>query len=172
MFWKKKIIKFIEVYDVFIKKLAYIAGGLVILMMLFIVRETFGRYFFNDPTLWSLELCMMLFVALIYMGGAYTTNSDLHPRADFFYNQYKGKTKVFFDTIIHILCIAYLLVLMQQGTIMVLESLHYSETTSGVFRVPLFPVKAMVPLGSFLVIISLINKIILTFIRGSSNLTE
>ena len=160
IYWKNKITKFINYFDHFTRIISYVAGSLLILMMLFIVREVFGRYFFNSPTYWSLELCIMLFVALIYLGSAYTTNIGKHPRADFLYCKYKGKVKVILDTVIYTVCIIYTLVMVQQGIIMALEALRYSETASGVFRIPLFPVKILVPLGSFLVIVSFIIKII------------
>lgn len=155
-----KLNQFLDRLDRYFKVTGWMAGGLAFVMMFALVREVGGRYFFNSPTDWAIDINAFLFVVMVYLGSAYTTTVDGHVRADFIYGQFKGKTLAIVDIIISAICIAYAVVLIWQGGSMAWESFRSAEVSSGGIRVPLFPFQILIPIGSFLVVLCFLSKIL------------
>lgn len=136
----------------------WIAGALSFVMMLAILREVAGRYFFNNPTDWAVDLNAFLLVGMVYLGSAYTTMIDGHVRADFFYAMVTGRPKAWLDLFIDLICICYCGILIWEGGLLAWESLQYGEVSTGGVRWPLFPFQALVPLGALLVILGILAR--------------
>jgi len=141
------------------RQTGWIAGGLSVIMMLALVREVVGRYVFNNPTDWAVDLNCFLLVIMVYLGAAYTTSIDGHVRADFLYEQVKGRPKAALDIFIDVASIFYVSILLWEGGMMAWDSFLVNEVSSGGVRWPLFPFHAMVPLGAALVIFLLLVRI-------------
>ena len=155
-----KTLHFLDKFDHLFVTSGWIAGGLGFIMMAIITREVVGRYFFNAPTDWALDINALIFVAMVYIGSAYTTAIDGHVKADFFYRHFGGKLKDIIDIFIYIVCICYAAVLVWQGILLSYESYIANEVSSGSIRVPLFPFEVLVPLGSFFVILCFLSKMV------------
>lgn len=138
----------------------WIAGSLAVIMMLALVREVVGRYFFNSPTDWAVDLNSFLLVVMVYLGAAYTTSIDGHVRADFLYGRIKGRPKAALDIFIDAASIFYVSILLWEGWMLAWDSFLFDEVSSGGVRWPLFPFQAMVPLGAALVISLLLVRIV------------
>ena len=138
----------------------WVAGGLAAIMMIAIVREVIGRYFFNNPSDWSLDLSCLLLVGMAYVGAAYVTLIEGHVRIDFIYRNFKGKTKIIMDIVICVICIAYGAIVVWQGWDMAWGSLMAHSVSTGGVRWPLFPSQAVVPAGSFFLCLCFVGKII------------
>lgn len=136
----------------------WIAGALSFVMMLAIIREVVGRYFFNTPTDWSVDLNAFLLVGMVYLGSAYTTTIDGHVRADFFYGRVTGRPKAWLDLFIDLICIAYCNILVWEGGLLAWDSFQYGEVSSGGVRWPLFPFQALIPLGAMMVILGILAR--------------
>lgn len=141
------------------RQTGWIAGGLAVIMMLALVREVVGRYFFNSPTDWAVDLNSFLLVVMVYLGAAYTTSIDGHVRADFLYGRIKGRAKAALDVFIDAASIFYVSILLWEGGLLAWESFVFDEVSSGGVRWPLAPFQAMVPLGAALVIFLLLVRI-------------
>lgn len=61
-----------------------------------IIFEVFCRYVLNSPTPYTYDLIWMMYGALIFLGGAYALDQDVHVKADILYNMMKwwGKTLI------------------------------------------------------------------------------
>ncbi len=138
----------------------WLAGSLAVIMMAALVREVGGRYFFNAPTDWAVDLNAFLLVGMVYIGSAFTTSVDGHVRADFFYGRFGKRGKARLDLVIDAVCIYYAVVVTWEGWKLAWESLVYGEVSTGGVRWPLFPFQVLVPLGAALVILLLVVRII------------
>jgi TRAP-type mannitol/chloroaromatic compound transport system permease small subunit len=140
-------------------KMGLLAGSLAVIMMLSLVREVVGRYFFNRPTDWAVDLNSFLLVAIVYLGAAYTTSIDGHVRADFFYGRFKGRPKALLDIFIDTASIFYVSILLWEGWLLAWESFLSGEVSTGGVRWPLFPFQVLVPFGASLVIFLLLVRL-------------
>ena len=150
--------KYIATMEWLSKQSGWMAGALSFVMMLAIIREVAGRYFFNTPTDWSVDLNAFLLVGMVYVGSAYTTIIDGHVRADFFYARVSGRPKAWLDLFIDSVCVYYCSMLVWEGWRLAYDSLIYGEVSSGGVRWPLFPFHVLVPLGALLVILCILAR--------------
>ena len=149
-------------------QMGWISGGFALIMMAAVVREVVGRYLFNNPSDWSLELSCYLVVAMGYLASAFTELRDRHIRIDFIYERFAGRTKEVVDIVIALVGLVWSAVLVWQGSRIALHSLLTNARSETIMRWPLFPAHAMVPVGAFLLCLVLVGKIV----KGVSSLTR
>ncbi len=129
-------------------------------MMIAVVRETVGRYFFASPTTWSLELNCYLLVAIVYLAATWTALVEGHVAVDILYRRYKGKTKAIADIIISVCIISFTAVVGWQGGVLAWDSFvtqaHSSMSAEWLF----WPSQVLIPIGSFLLCLCIIGKIV------------
>jgi TRAP-type mannitol/chloroaromatic compound transport system permease small subunit len=142
------------------RQLGWIAGGLTIVMMVAVMREVVGRYFFHVPSDWSLELCGYLLVALAYLAAADTELADGHIRIDFLYGRFKGKKKLLADIAIPCIGLCWSLIVVWQGARLAFHSLAIGACSADAMMWPLFPSQILVPVGAALLVLAFIGKII------------
>lgn len=63
--------------------LAFIAMGLLVVMMSATIYETIARKFFNAPTMWALDVTYMINGASFLMAAAFALMMNEHVRVDF-----------------------------------------------------------------------------------------
>jgi TRAP-type mannitol/chloroaromatic compound transport system permease small subunit len=144
----------------FANQLGWISGGLTVVMMVAVMREVAGRYFFHAPSDWSLELCGYLLVGLAYLAAADTELVDGHIRIDFLYGRFKDKTKTLMDIIIPCIGLCWSVMVLWQGGRLAFHSLKMGARSSDAMMWPLFPSQIVIPVGAALLILVLIGKII------------
>jgi len=121
------------------------------LMMLAILREVIGRYFFGAPSNWSLELCGYLLVALAYLGAPFTELEGGNIRVDFLYARIPQRLREGVDIFICMVAACWSGMLAWQGWLLALHSWRIGARSSQAMAWPLFPAQVMVPLGCLLV---------------------
>ena len=142
------------------QQLGWLAGGLAAIMMIAVMREVVGRYFFNTPSDWTLELSAYLLVGLVYLAAPRTEMVEGQIRIDLLYTKFKGKVKNVIDIIISLVGICWSAILMWQGGRIAWHSYLTDARSEGILMWPLFPSQAMVPIGAFLLCLILLGKIV------------
>lgn len=158
--------RFRKTWDFFVNisnRTGLLAGVMTLVMMVAILREVIGRYFFRYPSDWSLELCGYLLVALAYLGAPYTELQEGNIRIDFFYSRLRGKTKKYVDFLIYLIGICWSAMVMVQGYELAIDSLKMGNCSSEAMGWPLFPSQVLIPIGSFLLCLVLLGKLISVF---------
>ena len=138
----------------------WLAGGLSLVMMIAIIREVVGRYFFNTPSDWSLELSGYLLVALTYLGAPFTELEEGNIRIDFLYARFSPRTRAYADVFICLIAMCWTGMLMWQGWLLALDSWEISACSSEAMAWPLFPSQVLIPIGSLMLMAVLALKMI------------
>ncbi len=141
-------------------QMGWIGGSLAFVMMISVLREVIGRYLLHSPSDWSLELNGYLLVGMTYLASAHTEIHEHHIRVDFIYNLFKGKFKAMVDVIISLIGLCWGGVVTWQSALLALKSLEVGSRSSQAMQWPLFPSQVLVPLGSFLLCLALLGKLI------------
>ncbi len=137
----------------------WLAGGVTLVMMVAIVREVVGRYFFQAPSDWSLELSEYLLVALAYLGAPYTELSEGNIRIDFLYARFTPRVRAGVDIFINCVALVWVAMLLWQGWRLAWESWELSARSSEAMAWPLFPSQVLVPIGCLLLGLVILRKI-------------
>lgn len=132
-----------------------VAGALALVMMASIGREVIGRYFFNAPTDWVVELDGYLLVALVYLAGGYILLTDGHLRVDLVYLRLPGRVRAGADLLGALLAVPFLGFLIWQSSILTWDAWRRQDR-SVVMGWPLWLPELAVPVGCALLLLQVL----------------
>lgn len=138
-----------------------VAGFLPIVMMSFITYEVVRRYAFSNPTKWVWLTNKQVFGVFILFAGVYAMAEGAHIRIEMLYNRFPSKLKLLSRLISLIMCGFFLICLIWQSSWMAWESFIVREKAVGVFHMPLYPLKILIPVISFIFLLEALASFIL-----------
>ena len=147
---RKGLNAFFNAIDAINDRAGKIFSTLIVVIMVITAFEVTARYVFNHPTTWVWPLDLQLFAVLILFAGIYSERHGKHIRLDLFYAYYPKKMKRIARLVTLACMLLFLGVLIWQGSWMGWNSLKALEKDSGAFAIPLYPVKALLPLAGIL----------------------
>lgn len=146
----KGIKYFFNVIDMISSKIGDGLSILILVIMFFTTIEVVLRYVFNSPTIWVWPLSRQIFGVYILFAGIYAMSKDAHIRIEIIYNMLPVKIKKIAGLIAIVSFISFMGVLIWQGAWMGQNSLASGETAHGAFRIPLYPLKILIPVAAVL----------------------
>jgi TRAP-type mannitol/chloroaromatic compound transport system permease small subunit len=147
-------------------------------MMGILLWSSISKTFFL-PSLWTLEMAQFAMVTYYIMGGPYSIQLGSNVRMDLFYHNWSHKKKAWFDAFTVMLLILYLGVLLYGGLGSTAYSLGYwgdapvsyftglltgseeigrLERSSTAWRPYIWPIKAIMVFGFFLMLLQAISE--------------
>lgn len=136
-----------------------IAGGIGLIMMALTTIEVVSRYFFNQPTSFVWPINKQLFAVMVLFAGIYVMGKGMHLRIEVFYIRLHGRARLVADVFAFICFALFLVILIWQSFPMALRSLSDLEKSSGAFRMPLYPLKILIPIGALLFLLVGISRL-------------
>lgn len=153
-----KLLLFIDRVSTFV---GHLFAWLILALTLLISWEVFSRYLLNHPHPWVLDGQIMLYGALFMMAGAYTLAQGAHVRGDVLYGFFQPRTQAAIDLVLYILFfLPGIFALAYAGWIYAGESLAIREQTFSPDPLPLYPLKFMIPLAAFFLLLQGIVEIL------------
>ena len=135
---------------------------LILILTLGISYEVMVRYIFRAPTTWAFDFSYINYGALFLMAGAYTLSRNGHVRADVFYRFWQPRTQAKMDLVLYIIFfLPAVLAFMYSGYKYAEMSVRFREVS--IFSpagVPVFPLKALIPVAGFLLLVQGLAEII------------
>jgi TRAP-type C4-dicarboxylate transport system permease small subunit len=132
----------------------YAGSALLMIIMVLVTIDVVGRYFFNKPLLGGLEISEFLLAGAVLLGMGYTQFLGGNVMAEVVYDRLSAKTQArlrVFHLVVGI-CI-FSLVAWQSG-VMAVEAWQ-NKLTSDVLRIPAWPFRFFVPIGTSLLVLEL-----------------
>jgi TRAP-type mannitol/chloroaromatic compound transport system permease small subunit len=137
------------------------ASAFLVLVLSFLIGyEVVARYLFNRPTIWAHELSAMIFGTYIILGGAYLLSIRGHVNMDLIYDRLSPRKKAFLDIITFWFFAVFCIALVWKGGDTAWYSLKTGEHARTVWSPPLYPIKMVLPIGAFLLLLQGIAKFI------------
>ncbi|WP_299675890.1 TRAP transporter small permease subunit [uncultured Roseobacter sp.] len=152
----------------------------IFVMMAILLWSSISKTFFL-PTLWTLEMAQFAMVAYYITGGPYAMQLGANVRMDLFYHDWSVRKKAWFDAFTVLLLIFYLGVLLYgalgstayslgywgqeplayfAGLMVGTEEVGRLERSSTAWRPYIWPIKAVMILGFFLMLLQAISELI------------
>jgi TRAP-type mannitol/chloroaromatic compound transport system permease small subunit len=135
---------------------------LILVLTLGVSYEVFVRYVLSAPTTWAFDFSYITYGALFLMAGAYTLSRNGHVRADVIYRFLKPRTQASFDLVLYIIFfLPAVAAFMYSGYTYAEMSVRFREVS--IFSpagVPVFPLKTLIPITGFLLLLQGIAEII------------
>jgi len=146
-----------------------IVSWLIYLLILELAYDTVARYGFIAPTAWSYDISYMLYGALFMLGAAYTLLADEHIRVEAFYERFSPRARALIDLIGYLVFFFPSVgALIYFGIDFAWEAWKLRETSITFWAPPVYPLKALIPIAAFLLMIQGMAK----FIRNLAIITK
>ena len=110
------------------------------------------------PSLWTLEIAQFAMVAYYILGGPFSLQIGANVRMDLFYGGWTDRKKAWFDAFSILVLIFYLGVLLYGAIDSTTYSLQYNERSPTAWRPLLWPIKIIMCVGIFLMLLQAISE--------------
>lgn len=138
---------------------AYLAGLLLLIMILVISLETVLRYFFNHTMMGVTELTEYGLMWFTLLGAAWVLRYDRHISIDVVKGLLKGKQKIAFELAINLLCLIIVgVVVYYSGKEVIKEYIKHSYMYS-VLELPKYLIMLALPIGFFMLFYEFLKKV-------------
>jgi TRAP-type mannitol/chloroaromatic compound transport system permease small subunit len=122
--------------------------------------EVMARYIFNSPTNWVHESMFLMFGMQYMLCGAYAYREDQHVRVDVFYAQLSKRGKAIADIITSVFFFIFVVTMLVTGYRFAADAVNVGEHSFTEWGVQYWPVKLMIPIGAFLLLLQGISKLV------------
>ena len=135
----------------------FVGAVTVIPMTAIIMVDVIGRYFFNAPIIWSLEINQYLLVSCVFLGLAYTEAHEGHVRVFFVYNRLSPKVRTILDIVVRLLILSLFVRLTQETASMTMHAMQTGEVAVAPAETPSWPSQITMPVGCFLMCLVVVS---------------
>lgn len=154
--------RFVSVYVRTVDAINYRIGRVmmygIFVMMGILLWSSISKTFFL-PSLWTLEVAQFAMVTYYILGGPYSIQLGSNVRMDLFYGNWSVRKKAWFDSFTVLLLIFYLGVLLYGAVDSTSYSLQYGERNPSAWRPYLWPIKSIMTVGFFLMLLQAISEL-------------
>ena len=126
------------------------AMAVVVPVMLY---EVVARYIFDAPTVWAMELAVLLFGPYFLLGGPYLLHLRGHVALDVLRQRLSARWNRRLDLINYPVIVAFCAILLYYSAPAAWSAFQYRETSYSAWNPPIWPAKAAVPLALALMLL-------------------
>lgn len=154
--WLKSFVKIVDAVNYRVGRLSmYLLFLLSGVLLWSIVAKALGR-----PPLWTQEMAQFTMVAYFVLGGAYSLQLGANVRMDLLYGRWSPRKRATVDAVTVLAMIFFLGVILWGGIESTAYAFEIGERSRSVWRPYLAPVKIIICLGVFLMILQSIAFLI------------
>ncbi len=129
---------------------ARVAIWAVLVLVFIFCWEVLLRGVFNKPTIWAHESTQYFFGFYFTLGGAYCLRTGAMVRVDLFINVLKPRTRAVIGGVTGLVGLVFMTALVWTGVEVAWDSIVYNEKSISPWGPPIYPLKIIAVLGSFL----------------------
>ena len=148
-------------------------SGLLLIATVVVIYEVVRRYVFNAPSTFGLELTIYLCAMTYMVGGAYALVYDSHVKVDVLYIRWSVRTRALVDLILSPIFFAGIIMMVYVGVMWTVKAIAGGVTSGSTWDPDIWPMRAMIAFGAFLLFLQGIAKSIRDFraFRGRKELS-
>lgn len=136
--------------------------AIVVPVMLY---EVIARYVFNAPTVWGMELAVLLFGPYFLLGGPYLLHLKGHVALDVARQRLSPAWQRRLDLVNFPIIVLFCAILLYFSAPAAYSAFTYRETSFSAWNPPIWPVKAAVPLALALMLLQAVVEFFRTLFR-------
>lgn len=129
--------------------------------------EVIARYLFNAPTVWGMELAVLLFGPYFLLGGPYLLHLKGHVALDLVRQRLNPAWQRRMDLVNYPMIVLFCAILLYFSIPSAWSSWNYKETSFSAWNPPIWPVKVAVPLALGLMMLQAMVEWIRVFFEHS-----
>ena len=102
-------------WDSLLNGFAYLAGLLVVTVTFSVLYEVVARYFFNNPTIWAVDLTEYSLVYITMLGAPWVLRDHAHTRVEIVVERLGPRTRLILSILVPLVAAVGALVLAWEG---------------------------------------------------------
>ena len=150
----------VRVYQAIVTWLSRIAAGFILVLMFLTTTDVVGRYVFNAPIVGAYEVSQIMLVAIVYLGLAYVQRMKGHVKVDAFTSWAPQRVQWALDAFGYLVAALVVALMTWRSGVEAWQALVTQDHIQGLFRIPFWPGKSLLPLGAGLLCIRLIADVV------------
>lgn len=154
------IIKMVTLYRSFLRAFAEVSSILVFIMVFLITGDVFGRYVLNSPIAGTLEIAESMLVFIVFLVYAHTQATGQNIRISLIDKLINERQKLYLDLLAYALAIFLFGVICWMSSKQAFSAWEINQRMSGLLRLPTWPAKSAVVLGSFLLMVEFLIEFV------------
>lgn len=159
-----KLTRYLFSISSFERLLNNIIGAVLLLgIMVLIVCDVTGRYFFHAPVQGTLEITEFVMVAVVFLTLSHTQAIKAHIKVDLLTERISPRTRLILALITYFLGLMLFVLIAWEGALSALDAWEIGEVTDGLIPFPTLPAKLTIPIGSFVLCLRFIVDIVNSF---------
>ncbi|MEM7237338.1 MAG: TRAP transporter small permease subunit [Pseudomonadota bacterium] len=131
----------------------------IFVMVAILLWSSISKAAFTIPAFWTLEMAQYAMVTYYLLGGPYSMQLGANIRMDLFYGDWSPRRKAWFDSFTVLFLIFYLGILLYGGIESTSYSYEYNQRSPTLWRPLIWPVKAVMCLGFFLMLLQAVSEL-------------
>lgn len=149
----QKIRSVLNIIDSLNDRFGRLVSLLIVPMFAVVTYEVVMRYGFNNPTDWAFETTQFVFGSYVVLAGAYALLHGSHVNMDIIYGRFSPRAKAVVDLFTSGLFFFFVIVLVWLGIKAGWDSVQLQETSGTPWDPIVYPVRLMIPLAAFLLLL-------------------
>lgn len=146
------------IFDWALNLSANLANILMIFLTLAVCFEVFMRYFLGQPTNWVVDISACILLYTTFLAAGFLLRSEEHVTVDLLFNKFSRKTQCFLNVVTSSFGTLTVAALVWFGGKVTWENLRQGIQILGGVSYPKWVVLAIIPIGSFLLMIQFIRR--------------
>jgi TRAP-type mannitol/chloroaromatic compound transport system permease small subunit len=131
-----------------------IFSWIIIVLMFLVVYEVIMRRFFNRPTIWNFDVTKQLYALYFMIVAGYTLLHNSHVAVDILVAKLGRRKKALLDVVTYLIFFfPFLWIFLYEGIKFAANSWAMRETMWGMFQIPIYPIKTVIPVTAGLLLI-------------------
>lgn len=141
-------------------------GWCIMILTLSVSYEVFVRYVLNSPTVWSFDMMLQMYGALLLMSGPYALAQDAHVRGDVLYRLFPVRWQARLDFLLYLMFFfPGMLALFWYGWEIASDSWRYKEVSiNSPAGVQVYFFKTLIPVAGLLMMIQGLAELMRCFV--------
>jgi TRAP-type mannitol/chloroaromatic compound transport system permease small subunit len=145
-----------------------VTSGLMVIIVPVMLYEVVCRYLFDAPTVWAMELAVLLFGPYFLLGGPYLLHLRGHVALDLARQRLSPLWQRRLDLVNYPIIMLFCLILLVFSAPAAYSSWMYRETSFTAWNVQIWPVKLAVPLALLLMLLQAIAELLRVIYRETA----
>lgn len=155
--------RLLNILDTIINGMTFLAGLLLVFIMLTVCADVILRTFFKMPQMWVTEVIECLLLYITFLATAWLLREEGHVQVDILVNRLKPRTVAFFGIISSVIGVFISLVLTVFGTTVTWDYFQRGIYTPSVMEIPVSLIIVIIPVGSLLLLAQFIRRTVKNF---------
>jgi len=154
-------------YDELKKNVSFLTGGghilgsaAIIIMMFLVCADVFARYVLRTPIVGAFEITEFLMAGIIFIGFAYSQAQKAHMNIDLLTAHLPPNMQKMLTIFNLLVVFLFYALIAWRGVVGCWEAFELDDKTPGLIRIPYWPAKAVIPLGSALLCLQVFMDIV------------